>query len=151
MALVGIFYDNCCVFHVPCALKTLRYREILKKSKINEEKFAVSKNVRIFAIQYRGIEQLAQLVGLITRTAGGSSPPPATKGAVTRCKSTSCGTSRKEPCAGFVPRLNTDHGSPVKYVFRYNPLLFQCESWLFSFSVLREQSMRSVLIVCGAR
>ncbi len=69
--------------------------------------------MRIFAIQYRGIEQLVARRAH-NPEAGGSSPPPATKGAVTRCKSTSCGTSRKEPCAGFVPRLNTDHGSPVK-------------------------------------
>ncbi len=48
-----------------------------KKFNKNAEKFAVSKNVRIFAVQYRGIEQL------VARRAhnpevGGSSPPPAT-------------------------------------------------------------------------
>ena len=40
-------------------------------------KFAVSKNVRIFAVQYRGIEQLVARRAH-NPEAGGSSPPPAT-------------------------------------------------------------------------
>ncbi len=43
-----------------------------------ENKFAVSKNVRIFAVQYRGIEQLVARRAH-NPEAGGSSPPPATK------------------------------------------------------------------------
>ena len=42
-----------------------------------QEKFALSKNVRIFAVQYRGIEQLVARRAH-NPEAGGSSPPPAT-------------------------------------------------------------------------
>lgn len=48
-----------------------------KKFNKNAEKFAVSKNVRIFAVQYRGIEQLVARRAH-NPEAGGSSPPPAT-------------------------------------------------------------------------
>ena len=50
---------------------------IFKKLQKKEEIFAVSKNVRIFAVQYRGIEQLVARRAH-NPEAGGSSPPPAT-------------------------------------------------------------------------
>ena len=57
-----------------------------------------------------------------------NTPPPATKGAVTRCKSTGCGTSRKEPCAGFVPRLRITCKSMCFGIIHY---CFNVKSRLF--------------------
>ncbi len=68
--------------------------------------------MRIFAIQYRGIEQLVARRAH-NPEAGGSSPPPATKDAVTYCKTIGYGISQKRPCAEFVPRLNADLESGV--------------------------------------
>ena len=56
---------------------SLRIAKQCGNLKIFKIKFAVLKNVRIFAVQYRGIEQLVARRAH-NPEAGGSSPPPAT-------------------------------------------------------------------------